>query len=385
MFAERTNWGVGSNRLAALAERLRGEHRAVLDLTETNPTRCGFRYFDQAPEAALAQFGVRAYAPDARGLPETRAAISGYYRAQGAAVDPVRLLMTAGTSEGYSHLMRLLCNPGEALLVPSPSYPLLDLLARVNDVRLIPYPLHHDGRWWLDVDALRAAADATCRAIVVISPNNPTGSFLKDREREALVTLARESGLAIIADEVFADYRVADTPDAAGTFAGEKRVLSFALNGVSKMLGLPQMKLAWIVANGPEAQVAEACQRLEVLADTYLSVGIPAQVALPVWLARRAGVQAEILERLRENFAVARTLRVAQCLPVEGGWCAVLRIPRTGTDEDFAVDLLQREGVLVDPGSLFDFANGGHVVVSLLAPPEIFAEGLRRLDAQAGL
>lgn len=365
-----------------MAERLRAAGSPVLDLTETNPTRCGFRYLAAAPESALAQPAARVYDPHPCGLLSARAAIAEYYGAQGMQVNPARLVLTAGTSEGYSHILRLLCNPGDAILVPSPSYPLLDLLARLNDVRLIPYPLHYDDRWWLDVDALRAAVDETCRAIVVINPNNPTGSYIKQSERAALVALAQERNLAIIADEVFCDYAVHADADRVGSFADETRVLTFVLNGVSKMLGLPQMKLAWLAVNGPEASADAARDCLEVLADTYLSVGTPVQLALPAWLAGRAATQAEIRNRVAANLTATRTLRHASCLNVEGGWSAVLRIPRTHGDVDFACDLLARDGVLVDPGTLFGLVAGGYVVVSLIAPPDRVAQGLQRLDAR---
>ncbi|MCE9616262.1 MAG: pyridoxal phosphate-dependent aminotransferase [Lentisphaerae bacterium] len=384
MFANRTNWTWDPSPLAAAAARRRREGLPILDLTETNPTCCGFHYLEAGAEQALAHPGARRYAPDARGLAGARDAIAGAYRARGVTVDPARLVVTAGTSEGYSHLMRLLLNPGDALLVPSPSYPLLDVLARLHDVRLIPYPLHIDDRWWLDLDGLRAACDNGCRAIVIISPNNPTGSLLTQREREALVALASARGLALIADEVFADYRLLDVPDAAPSLAGEDRVLTFTLNGISKMLGLPQMKVAWLVVNGPPAVVVDACRRLELMADSYLSVSTPAQLALPAWLSQGAMAQAEILERVRTNLAQTRALRQAACLRVEGGWTAVLRIPRVASAADVALSLLEGEGVLVDPGSFYGFGAEGYLVISLLPPPAVFAEGLRLLDARVG-
>ena len=385
MFAKRTEWEHRVSLLGAAVERLGREGRAVLDLTETNPTRCGFHYSANRLESALADEAVQTYAPLPFGLPDARQAVAAYYAPQGITVAPGRVLITAGTSEAYSHLFRLLLNPGETVLVPSPSYPLLDMLARLNDVRLVPYPLHYDGRWWLDVDGLRDALDASCRAIVVISPNNPTGSCLKRAERNELEALAAERGLALIVDEVFGDYRLEVDPEDAGSMAGASRALTFTLNGISKMLGLPQMKLAWTVISGPEELAAQATLRLEIMADAYLSVGTAPQVALAAWLQRRSAIQAEIRERLRANLAQVRCLKSVECLHLEGGWCAVLRVPRLGPDEDFAADLLARDGVLVDPGSLFGFPTEGYVVVSLLPPLAIFAEGIRRLDRRVGL
>lgn len=383
MFTERTNWIAAPCLLtpALAARRRRG--LPVLDLTETNPTRVGFGYLDAAPERELGQPQARAYDPDPRGLPAARNAVCSYYEARGQRVDPAQVLLTAGTSEAYAHLFRLLLGPGDAVLVPSPSYPLLDVLARLQDVRLVPYPLHYDGRWWMDMDGLREACQAPCRAIVVISPNNPTGSVLKDAERVALVAFARERGLALIADEVFADYRLGGVPHDGGSLADETGALTFTLNGVSKLLGLPQMKLAWTVVSGPPALRDEALRRLEVIADAYLSVGTPVQLALEAWLARGAVARDEIRARVRVNLAAAReVLKEAEVLHLEGGWTAVLRVPRTGTDDALALRLLEEDGVLVDPGVLYGFPPEGFLVISLLPPTETLREGLRRLEAR---
>lgn len=380
-FADRTNWNGTLTPLGrAHAEACR-RGQALLDLTQTNPTHCGFAYAGRGLEAALAAPESRRYEPHPFGRQETRCGVAAYYAAQGRAVGPDRVMLTAGTSEAYAHLFRLLANPGDTVLVPSPSYPLLDVLAHLHDLRLRPYPLHYDGRWWVDLEALEAALDPTCRALVVISPNNPTGSLISTREREALLALAARRGLALIVDEVFSDFGVSVAPDAAGSLAGvEGPGLVFVLNGISKMMGLPQMKLAWTAISGEEALAGEAARRLEHIADAYLSVGTPVQVALASWWSQRTEIQSELLTRVRENLRLAEQGLLARCLHVEAGWSAILRVPAVAPDDALALRLLTREGVVVDPGSLYGLPATGHLVVSLLTPTAAFAEGLRRLE-----
>ncbi len=380
-FAARTDWETApSPRDAALAAA-RAAGRPLWDLTETNPTRCGFAYLESGLETALASPAARRYVPDPFGMREARMGIAADYARQGLAVDPARIMLTAGTSEAYGHLFRLLANPGDTVLVPSPSYPLLDLLARLHDVRVRAYPLHHDnGRWWLDLEALAAAIDSTCRAIVVITPNNPTGSYLSGRERAALEALAAARGLALVADEVFADFDLDGNPERAGSFASGGPALTFTLNGLSKMLGLPQMKLAWTVVSGPAALAADAVRRLETIADTYLSVGTPVQAALAAWWPRREAIQAEIRARLMANRRAIPTGRHFNALPVEGGWQVVLRVPATADDVALAEDLVTRADVVLDPGRWYGLPPAGYLVASLLTPEPTFAEGLRRLN-----
>lgn len=385
IYSERTNWNAAPTPLSAAVAHARRSGRALLDLTETNPTRCGFGYpaCDGGIELALAQPDARLYDPHPFGLPAAREAVARLYAGQGIAVDPARILLTAGTSEAYAHLMRLLLAPGERLLVPTPSYPLLDVLARLHDVELRPYPLHYDGRWWIDLEALRRAADASCRALVVISPNNPTGSCLSRTERDALLALAAERGLAIIADEVFMDYGIEPAADAAGSLAAvaDAPAPVFVLNGISKMLGLPQMKLAWTLVGGPAPLADDALRRLEIIADAYLSVGTPVQLALESWLPRRTSVQAEIMDRVRTNLAALRAVPSVNPLHVEAGWVAIVRVPAIHRGEAAALALLEQHDVVVDPGDLFGLPPSGYLVLSLLPPPEVFAEGLRRLAA----
>jgi len=396
-----------------------------LDLTESNPTVAGFEYDHPAIQRALTDPAAATYAPHALGLPAARQAVAEYYAERSVVVPSHRVGLTTGSSEGYSHLFRLLTNPGDEILSPVPSYPLLDLLADINDVQLVRYPLFYDHGWQLDLDALAAAITSRSRAIVVVSPNNPTGSLLGARELSGLVELARARGLAIIADEVFADYvwkreqpgeahgtvedqAGSDILGAAGVGAepavspspGEElherapsltavdECLTFTLNGLSKIAALPQMKLGWIVANGPAEMVSAALERAEVIADTYLSVGTPVQQAAPELLKLAKPIQEQLLERIRQNLRFLDSClaeRDSRCsrLRAEAGWYAVLRIPSIGSDEDWAVELLEQDGVYVHPGRLFDFTEGGYLIISLIVRPAAFQEGIRKVLKRA--
>jgi aspartate/methionine/tyrosine aminotransferase len=310
--------------------------------------------------------------------------VSADYRARGADVPPERLVLTAGTSEAYSFLFRLLADPGDAVLVPAPSYPLFELLGRINDVTLVHYPLAHAGGFGIDLEALdRAAKAASPRALLIVSPANPTGTFLKRREMEALDEICARGGIPIICDEVFGDYALREDPGRVTTLAGRDGALTFVLNGLSKMLALPQLKLGWIAVSGPAGDCGEAMRRLEVIADTFLSVNTPAQTAAGDLLALRSRIQPQILERVADNRAwlesAAERRGSCRCLPAEGGWYAILEVPRTRSDEQWALLLLQEEGILTHPGYLFDFPTEGRLVVSLLPPPEIFREAANRL------
>jgi hypothetical protein len=367
-FAARTDWNLEPNRLARLAEARRRAGAELLDLTESNPTRGGFQYEPVRLEAPV-------YEPHPRGLEEARQAVAAYHQG---AVEPDHVVLTSASSEAYAHLFRLLADPGDRVLVPAPSYPLFEFLARLNDVELAEYRLDLQRRWEVDFDSLGAARTPRTRAVLVVHPNNPTGSYLS--EREALVEFCRRHGLALIADEVFLDYGI---EGAGASFAGEQRVPTFVLNGLSKTCGLPQMKLGWIAASGPAAEREAALGRLEVIVDTYLSVGSPVQRALAELLAGRGAIQRQILGRVRRNLAVLDELLAGQTLctrlPVEGGWSVVLRVPRIWSDEEWAVQLLKREAVLVHPGHFFNFAREGFLVASLIVPEAVWAEGIRRL------
>lgn len=386
-FSERTAWHTSPNPLARAAGRLRSSGRAVIDLTLSNPTQAGFRYLGPGVLEPLRDPAALRYDPDPRGLPAAREAVRAYYAGHGAAVDPERIFLFSGTSEAYAAVFRILADAGEKVLAPRPSYPLFDYLAAAADVELAPYAFERSDRWRLAAGTLDAALPGA-RAIIAVHPANPTGHYVVGEDREALVRAAEHAGAALLVDEVFLDFPVAPPPGVR-TFAGESRVLTFTLGGLSKCAGLPQMKVAWTVLSGPDAERAEAERRLEVLTDAFLTVNTPAQLALGAWLGGRGRAAEEIRGRLLAN---DRALRAAasgprvRALGTEGGWTAVLQV-RTGlSDEAFALALLEEEGVLVHPGYLFDFAEsaeGVFAVVSLLAPPSDFEEGVRRLARAA--
>lgn len=382
-FAARTDWDLEPNRLAAARERRVRSGQPILDLTESNPTRCGFVYDAAEILEALADERGLTYDPQPRGLAVAREAVAAYYAESGVRVDPEHVLLTSGSSEAYGFLFRLLAEPGDNVLVPQPGYPLFDFLARLNDVEQIGYRLEYEGSWEIDFDSLEAAASERTRAIVAINPNNPTGSLLKPPEREKLVEFCARREVALISDEVFLDYCLPDAARSAGTMAGGGAALRFVLSGISKTLALPQLKLGWIVASGPAGVVEPALARLEVIADTYLSVGGPVQLALPRLLAGRRGIQQQILARVAGNLerldACLARQTLASRLTVEGGWSVILRVPSVHSDEDWALDLLENDGVLVHPGHFFNFGREGHLVVSLLPPADVFAWGVQKL------
>jgi aspartate/methionine/tyrosine aminotransferase len=306
-----------------------------------------------------------------------REAVAGYYRDHGADVDPDAVVLTTSTSEGYGYLFRLLCDVGDEVLVAQPSYPLFDFLADLEDVRLKDYPLFYDHGWWIDFGELEKRIGPRTKAIVVVNPNNPTGHATGVEERRKLEAICERHGLALIVDEVFLDYPVGEA-GLTSFGVGPHPVLTFCLSGMSKIAGLPQMKVGWIVGLGPERLLREAMGRLEVVADTFLSMNAPVQGALPMWLAGRKGIQVQILERVRGNLRLAEEKGV-EVLRVEAGWSAVLRLPQIGCNRDVAEVLLRDAGVVVHPGSFYGIAETGRVVVSLLGFAQEFAEGLERI------
>lgn len=320
------------------------------------------------------------YEPDARGILSARSAITDYYRHLGVEVPEQRILLTASTSEAYSFLFKLLADPGDEILSPRPSYPLFEFLAGLSSMVIRQYPLRYDGSWHIDFAALRASIRPKTRAIVLVNPNNPTGSYLKHDELEELESLALAHDLAIISDEVFCDYGFADSPNRVTTLAGDRRALTFSMSGLSKVAGMPQLKLGWIAVSGPHH--AEAMDALELVADTYLSVSTPVQVALPDLLRSGDSIRAAIAQRTAVNLEQLRTALAGSSgnvLNVEGGWYGVIQVPRTRTEEEWVLHLLQEHQVHVQPGFYFDFESEAFLVVSLLTPTETFAEGLRRL------
>lgn len=384
--SSRTRWDLGPNRLTVALEARRRAGLPILDLTESNPTGCGLAGDGEAILRALSRPEALRYEPDPGGLPSARRAVSALYARKGVAVEIDRIVLTASTSEAYGHLFRLLCDPGDAVLVPAPCYPLFDLLGRINDVELIAYPLIEDEGFRIDVQALDEVTTSRTRAILVVNPGNPTGAFLRADDREALVERCASRGLALVSDEVFSSFPAGRVSDRVTTVAGEGRALTFALNGISKMLAMPQMKLGWIVASGPEQFLAEALGRLEMIADTYLSVNTPVQAALSDLLEMEPAINGRIRARLAANRRTLDSLLApphpARVLPSEGGWSAVIRVPSTRSDEAWALALLEEDGVLVHPGYFFDFPNEGRLVVSLLPEESVFVDAASRLAAR---
>jgi aspartate/methionine/tyrosine aminotransferase len=329
------------------------------------------------------------YDPQPRGLLAARQAVCRYYREAHEIfdLDPERLLLTTSTSEAYTYVFRLLCNPGDEILVPKPSYPLFEFLADLADVKLVPYPLLYDHGWQIDFNSLYKAATSQSRAVILVHPNNPTGSYVSPAETSTLNAFCRDNSMALIVDEVFLDY--AHDGARHDSFVGNADALTFTLSGVSKISALPQMKLAWLATSGPKAMAAEAGARLEIVADTYLSLNTPVQLAAAVLLEQRKKIQPILLDRLRVNLAELDRQLAAHpsCarLQVEGGWYAVLRVPALGTDEDLAIRLLREASVSVHPGHFYDFPGEGHLVLSLIAAPADFREGVARLLRVVGI
>jgi hypothetical protein len=382
MFSARSARDRTRNELAILLDEAREAGRAVLDLTESNPTRAGIPC-PSGLTLALADPRSAQYEPSPFGLSIARAAVARTYEEAGLEVDPGSIVLTASTSEAYAFLFKLLCDGGDEVLVPQPSYPLLDHLARLEGVRLVPYPLVYDGEWYVDVAALQGAIRDVTRAIVVVHPNNPTGSYLKRDELSAVAA----TGLPIVSDEVFASYPLAEDSRRAASALEATDALVFALGGLSKMAALPQMKLAWLAVGGPAPRVREALDRLELISDTFLSVNTPVQIAAPALLASRHVAADAIRARLVRNLAEAAR-RVAgtavSLLKVEGGWYATLRLPRTESEEAWALTLLREDAVYVHPGHFFDFPSEAYAVTSLLTSEAVFAEGIARVVARAG-
>ncbi|HEY1494094.1 MAG TPA: pyridoxal phosphate-dependent aminotransferase [Candidatus Solibacter sp.] len=383
MFSSRFHWDPRPNRLTLAVAARRASGAPILDLTESNPTHAGLHY---PPEivAAFADPHMLAYEPAPAGMPAAREAVSAYYTARGHQVDSARVLLTASTSEAYCYLFKLLADPGDEVLVPSPSYPLFEFLAGMESLAVRPYPLEYHGAWRIDLPALEASLTPRTRAIILVNPNNPTGSYVKRSELRALTALCAAHRIALISDEVFADYGLTDDAERVTTLAGVEECLAFSMSGLSKVAGLPQMKLGWIVAAGPDALRCEALEKLEWIADTYLSVSTPVQCAATALLAAGEAVQRQIRERTAANLAFARVTlahSAANILTVEGGWYITLQVPRIHSEEEWTLRLLEQDGVLVQPGFFYDFESEAYLVVSLLTAPAIFREGLPRIAA----
>lgn len=383
MFSDRTNWKLTPNLFSQAQQQLQEARTRIFDLTVSNPTRCDLPYDDAAILEAFQNPAAISYDPQPKGLLVAREAVARYYRESHDLpdLDPGAILLSTSTSEAYSFAFRLLCNPGDEVLVAKPSYPLFDFLADLQDVKLLPYSLAYAQGWLIDFASLAQAITPRTRAILLVHPNNPTGSFVSPEEVRKLNHICREKHLALIADEVFLDY--SHRNDSPKSFAANHNALTFTLSGLSKISALPQMKAAWIVTSGPKDLVEQALARLEIISDTFLSMSAPIQLALPVLLDQRKTIQPYLLARIRKNMhELARQLalqRSCELLHWEGGWSGVLRVPVSQPEEELIIDLLRKQNVLVHPGHFYDFHRDGYLVFSLITSPEEFREGMTRL------
>lgn len=387
MFSRRTDWNLAPTPFARAVEEHRRAGRELLDLSESNPTRVGLKYAESDILAALSDRRALNYTPDPKGLLVAREAVAAYYAERLPAASPIdseNIFLTTSTSEAYSFIFRLLCDPGDELLVPTPSYPLFEFLADLQDVHLRPYPLLYDHGWHVDLHSLSAAISEKTRVILVVNPNNPTGSYVKPAELAKLNQLCVTHDLAVVSDEVFLDYNHGQ--DALPTLAGNSKCLTFTLSGISKIGALPQMKLAWAVLGGPAGLVRSARERLEVISDTFLSLNAPIQWAAPVLLAQRRRTRDQLMARIRQNLAELdrqlATQNLCRRLDIEAGWYAVLRVPATGSDEELAINLLKECSVLVHPGHFYSFPSDGYLVAGLILPTPDFNEAVRRILGQ---
>jgi alanine-synthesizing transaminase len=384
MFSSRTDWNSTPNRLSGLLteKRLRGE--SITDLTESNPTKCGFSYPDKEILSALAEPTLLLYQPEPRGLLSTRKAIVAYYAAQNIAITHEQVILTSSTSEAYSFLFKLLCNAGDEVLLPQPSYPLLEYLCQLNDITIRYYQLAYDGEWHIDFTSLQSQWSERTRALVLVHPNNPTGSYLKQHEFDKIHSLASQHSFSLIVDEVFGPYDISQNEHRVNTLSAQSLVPMFSLNGISKLLGLPQLKLSWIVVHGTPQQRDEALHRLDIIADTFLSVNTPVQVALPQLLRCSSDIQNQIRLRIQTNYQLLQNVfadsRVS-VLRVEGGWYAILQLPHIHSDSDWAEGMLKSQNILVQPGHFFDMEQKSCIVVSLLPHSNLFKDAILRLKA----
>lgn len=382
VFSDRTNWDLSPNPLTAVSAELKSSGVSICDLTVSNPTRCGFQYFQDKLFLSFSDPMNVIYDPDPKGLVCARQAVAEYYRERGVIVPLGRIFLTASTSEAYGFLFRLLANPGESVVFPKPSYPLFEFLAGIHDLDWRTYTLVYQGNWILDQQSFQASLDGGAKAIILVNPNNPTGSCLNPQDLQVVTRESSLRDIPIICDEVFLDYGY--TGQEGKSLAGNQDNLTFVLGGLSKSLALPQMKCSWIVISGPEQQAAEAVARLEIIADTYLSVNTPVQNALTDWMKLGALIRPQIASRICQNRKfLVEAAEKRQCgirvLNADGGWSAVVRFPCHADEESFVLELLKKDHVFVHPGYFFDFAENGHVVLSLLPEETVFREGVERM------
>jgi len=381
MFSYRTGWNLEHSELSGALDEYRRSGRPLIDLTESNPAKCGFEYDAQRILGSLHDPASLSYDPIAQGLPQARAAAARYYLSRSSNVIADDIFLTTSTSEAYSFLLRLLCNPGDDVLIPQPGYPLLNFLADLHDVTLVRYPLIYDYGWQIDFHSLQQAITPRTRAIAVVHPNNPTGHFCKAHEMEQLSKICAERELALISDEVFLDFSLGG--EVPRSFTSSSQALTFTMSGLSKVSGLPQMKAAWVVLSGPPPLKQQASARMEMIADTYLSMNTPIQLALSTLLEQRHSFQKQCVQRVQRNLACLDEMLSTQnsCarLGLEGGWYAVLKIPPVASDDELARELLTERGVYLHPGHFYDFPGDGYLVVSLIVPEAAFVSGIAAL------
>lgn len=382
MFSQRTSWNTQANPLINLVDSLRSRNILFLDLTVSNPTECCLEYPHQDILKPFSSKENLLYQPEAFGTVGARQILAQEYLKQGVSIDWNKIVLTSSSSESYSFLFRLLLNPGDHILLPKPSYPLLEILCQINDVLIDRYRLFYDGQWKIDLRNIEEMIGPKTKAIVLVHPNNPTGSYVTDQEREGINIICQKNNLAIICDEVFWDYSLQDTvPE---SFASNNSVLTFTLGGVSKSLGLPQMKISWITFSGPPQDVQKALERIEVIADTYLSVSSPSQNALSAWLSLKPFIQNQISKRIYNNYHRVLSFFEEEnnIFPfhVQGGWYIVVRLSGKICEQDFTLFLLEKEHVFTYPGYFFDFDEGAHLVLSLLTPEKVLEQGISRIS-----
>jgi alanine-synthesizing transaminase len=382
MFSQRTNWKLTPNRYTQALEAMRSAGEQLVDLTVSNPTECKLTYDCAAILGAYQNLNALTYQPEPKGLLAARQEVARYYREDhGESVDPETVLLTTSTSEAYSYVFRLLCNAHDEVLVPKPSYPLFDFLADLQDVELVPYRLQYAHGWFIDFESVIRALTPRSRAILLVHPNNPTGSYIKSEEWNRLNAFCQERHLALIVDEVFLDYSLCGAK--WKSFVANREALTFTLSGLSKIAALPQMKVAWVTMTGPDSLTRPALDRLEIIADTYLSLSSPAQWAFPELLEQRHSLREQILERIKGNWNHLKTALAGnnsvELLETEGGWYAVLRVADDRSDEELAIGIMRKGHVLVHPGHFYDFGSDDYLVVSLITPAAEFEQGIRKV------
>ena len=389
MFSSRLPGALEENAVTRLLARLRTAGTPIIDLTETNPTAVGLPYPANL-HAMLSSPAALAYEPEPLGLPSAREAVAREFARQGTPIPADRIVLTASTSEAYSLLFKLLCDAGDEVLIPQPSYPLFELLSRLDNVKTVPYALHMHGGWSLDRASIEHALSPRTRAVLVVSPNNPTGSIISADDATWLAGICAARNIVVISDEVFADYSLSPRPASPSlphcliaSLPHCREALSFTLGGLSKSAGLPQMKLGWFGVEGPEHLVQQALLRIELICDTYLSVATPVQVAAASLIEAGAKIRAAIQARVMTNLAKCRELIATRpdvtMLEPDAGWCVVLQVPATESEEHMVLRLLEEQHVLVHPGYFFDFPKEAFLVLSLLPLPDVFADGVARV------